>query len=154
MAKLLNKPQPIRAGVKNPMSIYSRVVSCSESTTHMNPRAFYTVVVGQVVRLLEIKLFWQPRPVDHLSQTRFRVMTGLTIPTSAANMDASWENVLPKLGAGALDDVWIHAYGITEMSWQMNKLFTGSGRRFGMWMNMVMPDTAQYCQASFEISEG
>ncbi|GAH23592.1 unnamed protein product [marine sediment metagenome] len=81
-------------------------------------------------------------------------MTGLTIPTSAANMDASWENVLPKLGAGALDDVWIHAYGITEMSWQMNKLFTGSGRRFGMWMNMVMPDTAQYCQASFEISEG
>jgi len=154
MAKLLSKQQYIQAGVTNPTSVYSRVVSCSDVVTHMNPRAIYTVVVGQIVRLLEVKLFWQPREVDATSVTYFRVMTGMTTPASAQEMAQSWENVLPKLGAGHLDADWYHAYGVTEMSWNMNQLFRGSSRRFGIFMITVMPGKGQSCQASFEISEG
>ncbi|GAH19853.1 unnamed protein product, partial [marine sediment metagenome] len=153
MAKLLNKAQPIQVGVKNPTSVYSRVVSCSDVVTHMNPRAIYTVVVGQVVRLLEVKLFWQPQPPESTSVTYFKVMTGLTAPRSAQDMSETWDNVLPKLGAGHIDADWYHAYGVTEMSWQMNMLFRGSERRFGMFMITVMPGKGQACQASFEISE-
>ena len=134
--------------------VYSRVVSCSETVTFGNPRAMYTVKVGQDLVLLGVKLFWEPLEVDNTDVTYFRVMTGTTEPQTIAEMAGVWDNILPKLGAGRLDAPWYHEAGITEMSWTMNQHFTGIGRRFGMWMQTVMPGKGQACQASFEISEG
>ena len=154
MAKLLARKQQIIAGVIHPASAYSRVVSCSETVTFGNPRAMYTVKVGQDIVLLGVNLFWEPYADDALDVTYFRVMTGTTEPQTILEMAGVWDNILPKLGAGHLDAPWYHQAGITGMSWTMNQHFTGIGRRFGMWMQTVMPGKGQACQASFEISEG
>ncbi|MBA7611088.1 hypothetical protein ES703_18304 [subsurface metagenome] len=154
MAKIVSGDQRLVTGATNPASVYSRVVSCSGVVTHTNPKAIYTVGVGERVRLLEVKLFWEPFAADNTAVTYFRVMTGTTTPATASEMNQAWENILPKLGEGHLDANWYHEYGITEMSWEMNQLFTGTGRRFGVWLQTVMPGKGQACQASFKISEG
>ncbi len=154
MAKIVTRDRRIVAAGMNPASVYSRVVSCSGVVTHGNPKAIYTVGVAERVRLLGVKLFWEPFAEDNTSVTYFRVMTGTTTPATAPEMNQAWENILPKLGEGHLDANWYHEYGVTEMAWEMCQLFTGIGRRFGMWMQTVMEGKGQACQASFLISEG
>ena len=154
MAEIISSNQRLVTGVLYPRGVYSRVVSCSDVVTFGNPRGIYTIGVGERVWLLSVKLLWEPYPVDNTSVTYFRVMTGTTTPGDAAQMRANWDNVLPKLGAGNIDANWYHQYGITEMSWRLNQYFEGVGRRFGVWMQTVMPGKGQACQASFEISEG
>ncbi len=154
MSKIVSKGQRLVTGAKNPGSVYSRVISCSGVVTFGNLKAIYTVGVAERVRLLEVKLFWEPQTPDNTAVTYFRVMTGTTTPATAPEMNQAWENILPKLGEGHLDANWYHEYGITEMSWEMNQFFTGTGRRFGLWMQTVMVGKGQACQASFKISEG
>lgn len=154
MAQIANQSQQLTLGAVSPRSFYSRIVSCAVGVSFGNPACAYTVRVGQTVRLLGIKLFWQPRDADATKATVFRIMTGTTEPATVSEMLNAWDTILPKLGAGSLDENWYHHYGVTEMSWDMNQLFTGIGRRFGFILQTVMPGNPQYLQASFHISEG
>lgn len=153
MAKLLNRNQRIELGVQNPTSVYSRVVSCMCTPQGLAVIDYgYTIAVGQIVRLLSVRLFFLPVVPDTTKSVGFRVVTGTTEPRSAAEI-YRWDAVLPLTWQGAGLDEWVHFHGRADYVWTMNQLYTGAGRRFGLWAqcNWLGLDKIY---ASFEISEG
>ena len=112
----------------------------------------YTMVVGQNVRLLTIRLWFFPTVVDVTKQTGFKVLTGTTVPPTAAAI-WEWENVLPITKNGIGPDRWYRYNGLDTYEWTMNRLYKGEGRRFGIWCQ-VNWDGPEQVNASFEIMEG
>jgi len=153
VAKLLNRNQRIETGVKNPTSVYSRVVSCMATPQGLAVIDYgYTIAVGQIVRLLSVRLFFLAAVPDTTNSVGFRVVTGTTEPRSAAEI-YRWDSVLPLTWQGAGLDQWIHHHGRADYCWTMNHLFVGAGRRFGLWAQCNWVGLDQI-YASFQISEG
>lgn len=153
MAKLLNKEQRIQVGVKNPTSVYSRVVSCMATPQGLGTIDYgFTIVVGQKVRLLSVRLWFLPHVADAAKQVGFRVLTGTTTPKSAAEM-LNWDTVLPLTWRGAGLDQWIHFLGRDSYVWTMDHLYTGEARRFGLWAQCNWAGL-DHIYASFEVTEG
>ncbi|MBA7562199.1 hypothetical protein ES708_03848 [subsurface metagenome] len=153
MAKLVNKPQSIRVGVKHPNPGYSRVVSCLAAPKGLAAVDYgFTSVVGQVVRLLSVRLFFLPQAADETRQVYFKVVTGTTAPRAAGQI-SKWESVLPVVWKGIGVDRWRHFHGRDSYVWTMNRLYEGAGRRFGIWAQCNWAGLDEI-YASFEISEG
>ncbi len=153
MAKLLSRQQRIQVGVKNPVSVYSRVVSCGTKVVGAGVSSFgYTHPVGQDVRLLKVQLFIEPVAYAAGLFLLVRVLTGFGQPDTAAAI-LNWENVLPMLQEPNIDtDIMVHS-GRRHMSWDMSVLHTGVGRRFGIWTRGMIGMTGP-AFASFEVTEG
>lgn len=153
MAKLVTKQQRLVLGVMNPQSGYSRVVTCMAAPKSLGDIDYgYTIACGQQVRLLTVRLFFYPTAVDVTKQVGFKVLTGTTVPSSEAAIQ-QWESVLPITWRGTGRDQWIRYHGRDEYVWTMNRLYTGEGRRFGIWAQCNW-DGLENVQASFEIMEG
>lgn len=153
MPKLINRDRRIITGVRSPASIYSRVVSCRTKVVGAGVPSFgYTMPVGQQVRLLNVQLFIEP--IDYAAGVYMlvRVLTGTNQPSDTAAI-LNWENVLPVLEEPDIDsDILVH-FARQHMSWDMNILYKGVGRRFGVWTEGMTGMTAPLL-ASFEVSEG
>lgn len=153
MAKLVNKPQAIRVGVKHPNPGYSRVISCLAAPKGLAAIDYgFTSVVGQTVRLLGVRLWFLPAAADVTKQVYFKVVTGTSTPKGSFEV-YHWESVLPLTWKGSGLDRWTHFQGQNTYEWTMNRLYEGAGRRFGIWAqcNWLGLDEIY---ASFEISEG
>lgn len=151
--KLVNTAQLIRAGVMYPVSGYSRVVSCVASPKTLAGIDYgFTIVVGQQVRLLSVRLWFLPATIDVTKQVGFRVVTGTTRPTTQGEIFA-WESVLPLTWRGTGADQWMHFHGRDSYEWTMNRLYTGEGRRFGIWAQCNWEGLDEI-YASFQVTEG
>lgn len=153
MVRLLSKSQQLVTGVMFPRGVYSRVVSCAVQALAAGPaECSYTPVVGQSVWLLGIKVTGFPAAPTGANQTTFYLLTGTTLPASAAAI-LEWENILPVFMGGTAGLPWVKHDGVTEMSWEMNQHFSGTGRRFGIWAQRG-PVGLDELIVSFRISEG
>lgn len=153
MSKIRNTSQFQRTGVLYPAAPYSRVLSVVIAFKVPQEEVYaVTPVVAQAVRLLGVTCFFAPAPPDVLKQNLFRIYTGLTVISTPNDM-RDWQNILPLQLPGFFDEMWTYYDGTTEMWWNMNQLFTGSGRRFGVWgqAGTAVPRTMT---VSFQISEG
>lgn len=152
MAKIINQDQQIILGAKSPRSLYSRVVGCNAP---MGGGPFstysYTVVVGQQVRLLNVTVKGFIMKGGAFESVEFGVHTMLTEPQSPADVLGA-DCVVPCYGLTGLA-YWLGLAESFTYSWDMNKLFTGSGRRFAFWANNNSPNDGALF-ASFQISEG
>jgi len=153
MAKIVNEFQRIQTGVRYPKSGYSRVVTCVAAPKGLAAIDYgFTIVVGQAVRLLSVRLFFYPTVPDVANQVGFRVLTGTTMLTTPAGI-LQWENVLPITWRGTGLDQWYRYHGMDQYEWTMNRLYTGAGRRFGIWAQCNWDGTEEV-HASFEVMEG
>jgi len=153
MPVIQNTSQQVVSRAMNPEPAYSRIVSCVEFVP-TGPGAVYsfTPVLGQIVRLLEVRIWFAPHAVNMANQTLFRILTGTSQPNTAAEIRL-WESVLPLVSPGFTDEPWTAYDGRDSMCWSMNRLYTGQGRRFGFWAERGPVGTDEI-SASFEISEG
>jgi len=153
MPKLINKRQTVRHKVKNPMSLESSIVSCVVNPKPgVDPDFGFTRVVSQTVWLLGIKLWFLPRAAEVNDVTRFRIVTGFTAPSSAAEI-AAWDDVMPLLYRGVNVAMWQQCAGENSMAWEMHQVFTGVSRRFGIWAQAPGLTEVNLIQVSFVISE-
>lgn len=153
MAKLVTRVQLIRHGVMNPQSGYSRVITCLAAPKGLAAIDYgFTLAVAQSVRLLSVRLLFYPTEADIAKQVGFKVLTG----TTAVNTEAAilqWDNVLPITWKGTGLDMWYRYHGMDKYEWEMNRLYTGEGRRFGIWAQCNWAGLEEI-YASFEIMEG
>lgn len=150
---MVNKVQLITAGVMNPKSGYSRVITCVAAPQGLAAIDYgYTIAVGQKVRLLTVRLFFYPTEVDITKQVGFKVLTGTAVPKKEAEIQ-QWESVLPITWRGTGLDQWYRYHGMDQYEWTMNRLYTGEGRRFGIWAQCNWLGVEEV-HASFEIMEG
>lgn len=153
MAKIVNEFQRISTGIRYPGSGYSRVVTCVAAPKGLAMTDYgFTIAVGQQVRLLSVRLFFYPTVPNVANQVGFRVLTGTTMPTTLTAI-LQWENILPITWRGVPQDTWYRYHGMDKYEWTMNRLYTGAGRRFGIWAQCNWAGTEEV-HASFEISEG
>lgn len=153
MARLVTTNRRIATGVVNPVSTYSRVVSCVVALKEAATEAYaVTPVVGQRVWLLKVTCFFTPMVANPTKQHFFRLYTGTTKISAAAEMHDQ-ENVLPLVSPGFTDEPWTYSDGVMEMSWDMRRLYTGAGRWFGILAEVGPWPPREIC-VSFEISEG
>ncbi|GAI70262.1 unnamed protein product [marine sediment metagenome] len=153
MAKVISPGRPLATGVTHPRSTHSRVVSCRTKVVGAGVPSFgYTHSVGQNVWLLNVQLFIEPIDCAAGVYMLVRVLTGTNQPSDTAAI-LNWENVLPVLHEPDIDaDIPVH-FGRQHMSWDMNVLYKGVGRRFGIWTKAIVGMTGPFL-ASFEVSEG
>ncbi len=154
MAKLVNKPQAIRVGVKYPNPGYSRVVSCQAFIKSPDHRSFgITLPLGGSVRLLSVRVWFAPHKFSSTESVRFYVFHGQGIPTDADELLA-WDNVLPIMFLGRPGAAWQATEDFHPFEWTMNQLFTGKVHRFGLWVDVGGVVPVLTMAASFQISEG
>ena len=151
MPVLVNKPQSIRVGVRNPMSEYSRVVSCSHYDPAPPDQSFaYTEGLSQKLWLLGVDVWLDTNPPFATHVFTFSVWRMLLKPAALADMYAA-ENILP-LRSPVGWWYW-HAYGPERhFHWNMKRLYEGAAQRFGVVLTGAGAVIAQI-HASFEISE-
>ncbi|MBA7690504.1 hypothetical protein ES703_99033 [subsurface metagenome] len=152
MAKLVNKPQPIRVGVRNPGAVYSRwlVTHRAFSNVAGSYQSAITPPVGVSVWLLQVSIRYWVRDATNFGQLFMDVMTGSGSPGSAPEMADAWDRVLPCYGT------YPNLFGegnSFEWDFEMRRLFTGEARRFGFWGQNLIAFTA-FLQVGFLISEG
>lgn len=154
MAKIVSKDQRLVTGATNPGSVYSRVVACVVCPKGLGADDFgYTAVVGQVVRLLGVKVFLTPYDFDIANDVTFYLKTGLVKPTTAAQVLA-WEDIMQIQYHETDKGAWRAFHGVSEMSWEMNVLYKGSGRRFGCYARLGGLVVVNELHVAFQISEG
>lgn len=154
MAKLVSRPQAIRAGVLYPAAVYSRVTSCIGyiKGAVFLARAF-TPPVAEHVWLLGVDVWFAPKPVGDADSVSFRVLSGYGKPATPAEI-LNWENVLPVYFPDGGIVSWRQYGSGDHMHWDMSRLFTGAGRRFGFWLSVSPAIDILEMYASFQISEG
>lgn len=152
MAKVIVPRGPLGlAGVMRP-GLQSRVVSCGTKVVGAGVPSFgYTLRASQVVRLLNVQLFIEPVAYAAGLFLLVRVLTGFDQPDTAAGI-LNWENVLPVLQEPHTETEIYAMSGRSHMSWDMNRVYEGIGRRFGLWVQGMVGMTGPTF-ASFEISE-
>lgn len=151
---ILTTMQPLRRSVTWPQADRTRVVSVQIADQWKGETGFvFTQMVGNNVRLLRVEVMLQQtdfgahRRVD----AEFQVYTATTLPVSLAQV-RNLEPVLPIFGAGPRA-LWRSMYGSGFWEWTMNKLYTGTERRFGLLVTQL-DDWRVTSFASFTISEG
>ena len=154
MAKIVSTDQRIVTGVTNPISVYSRVISIVGSVAAGvgAERAVATPPVAQSVWLRNVQLWLWHSDAETLTGGFFWVLCGSgKVPAGAGILD--WENVLPIYSPAALTK-WYWVGASKYFSWDMQRLFTGGAKRFGIFLQNADAISGWNCQASFEISEG
>lgn len=148
------EPWWFRKGVITGCPGRSRVVSVVASVAAGvgNTRAVATPPFAQNVWLLNVRLwFWHSDAVT-LTGGSFWVLCGSgAVPGGSGILN--WENVLPLYSPAALTK-WFWYDAKKHFSWDMEQLFAGEPKRFGIFLQNGDADNGWNCQASFLISEG
>ena len=152
MAKLVVPGGPFVTGVKKPAFVQSRVVSCGTMLPIAAAYNFgFTPGVADNIWLLSVDVWISCRDLDIYHDTIFDVTTGFQEPTGWMQV-RDWEKLLP-IETRAGFRFWNSYQAQRHYHWDMCKLFTGLGRRFGIWA-MTGAATGGIVEASFQISEG
>ncbi len=153
MARIVNPSQQVIISTLFPRGVYSRVVSCVAQVVAGPGWTFaFTDTVAQNTWLLKVIARGFPAVPDAAKQTLFRIFTGTSKITTADDM-LNWQEILPiRLGA-ATPATWTKFDGDGNFEWDMNQLFTGTGRRFGVRCQRGALGLDEL-SVSFQISEG
>lgn len=153
MAKLLNKEQRIQVGVKNPTSVYSRVVGLQVNVIGgAGLSSFqYTHFMGERLLVLGIDAYLFGHPPDKDIGGFIYIAAGNARPASAEVIAVHWRLLVPTVAGGKPGIYWwgreIH------FSWDMDILLTGQPWRFGVTVENGFAWT-WYGLFYFRISEG
>lgn len=154
MAFIVNRNQQIQQKGLAPKPHYSRVVAL---TTHVADeiganQIVYTPVIGKSVWLLGVDVWLMNRSLAAVLDVYFYLMTGSGVPLRSGDMQAYWETIIPKY----MQDLNRLEYiGPREhFSWQMDKYYVASERRFGMVLWNLSDTTECWATVTFRISEG
>ncbi len=153
MAKLLNKEQRIQVGVKNPTSIYSRVVGLNLPVTLGSGVSSYvfTPAMGERLRVLGIDAyFWGYLPLKNIGGFIY-IAAGSGVPADAEVIACRWRLLVPTVAGGKPGLYWWGADA--HFSWTMNLLLKGQPWRFGVTIENGFGH-GWYATFYFEISEG
>ena len=154
MAKIVvrrNQQEEIRR--RYPKTAYSRWISLQVYAPADDKGFNYTEVVGQRCWLLGVKVKCTAKAVvDQMKTSAFWITTGTVIPTSHSEV-ANWENVLPVMNWQRVRGVWNLWDGMTGFDWEMEMLYLGRARRFGVALQRV-GEPSEILQVGFKISEG
>lgn len=154
MAKLLLRNQQLVYGTIYPRGVYSRWVGfCFPVPAGLgNEQWDITTILGQDIWLLEAKLILTAMTAGALINCCWKLATSMVVPVSGGQIATELEPVA--------DVTWL---GLTyadyvgqdkELSFGMNRLYTGAGRRFCAWVQNNSATVAIHVIAAFNISEG
>lgn len=153
MAKLFNKVQPIRAGVRNPASVYSRVVLVQLFVDGGVGNDDYGVTppLGNRVRLLSVDIWMHPTEQGAWIKTTLKVQAGSGTNLSGYIVSEQWT---PVMDSTMLLKVGMMLYCCElHMRFVMDKLYVGESQKFGLYSSNV-GTTAYTIIGAFQISEG
>ena len=152
MAKILSTNQQVTTGVQFPRGVYSRIVSCADTDIGVPGEGWaYTDPLADSTWLLAVDVWVmsQPPTTNHLFT--FGVHWMYHVPKSMLEMQQQ-ENLLPiRSRRGTF--LWDAQGPDKHFRWEMNRLFSGQGLRFGVVLTGAGAPIARI-QASFEVSEG
>ncbi len=154
MSVLVSKNQRLTTGVKNPGSVYSRVLTCGFGVAAGlgNRDWYYTGPVGNRVWLLNVTIWGHAKAADQMAGVFFYVATGSTIPKSGSEIATQWDLIIDNYGTkpGMLLTAWVQQ----SWSFNMNRFYEGPGRRFGFSIENFSATAAFWGNIAFQISEG
>lgn len=154
MAKLLLRNQQLVYGTLYPRGVYSRWVGfCFLVPAGLgNEQWDVTTILGQDIWLLEAKLILTATTAGAVLGCCWKMATSTVEPTSGGQIAVELEPVV--------DLTWIgkpyadYVGHDKELSFDMNKLYQGAGRRFCAWVQNNSAAVAIHVIAAFNISEG
>lgn len=152
MAKLVTTTQDIETGVTSPKSIYSRNISCMVESVQPNWTDFsFTTGMGEKTWLLAVRLwgFFEIGVTDAAN----RIMLYEFFGEVASCEELLEHNELLPIRSKNYASTWQLQAQSFALQWEMNRLFVGAGRRFGMYV-WNRGDKELTVMASFQISEG
>lgn len=154
MAKLVNKPQAIRAGVRNPAPGYSRVVGVHASQAADPPWLFgYSMPVGNDFRVLSARLWWFATYAGPITQFEVKLYVGRGEPANESQLE-NWTDIMP-ICWGLGKTAWWKCYGTGgSREWPMTRLFTGETLRLGVRLRAADVGDHILVDTAFQISEG
>jgi len=154
MPVIKNTSQQVVAKAMKPKPAYSRVVSVSVHCDVLGTVGYnVTQPVGNNVWLSHVKVRVTPKAMSIVSGTAFYIYAGQGIPHNEASV-ASWQNVLPLIDPNRAPLPWTLYDSQELVEWDMNMLFKGENRRFGVRAMRVGGVAVDALFASFTISEG
>lgn len=135
-----------------PRGVYSRVVGCG-IRIEVFPATTFCVCggIGEQVWLINVSVWFSYKDAVGDFDTEFRVLTSTERWVSAAQA-LNFDEVVPMFEGNRLAP-WHSFDQHGSFSWDMNRLYTGAGRRFGLWIYSNAP-AGGVIRASFQISEG
>ncbi len=154
MSKLVSTSQRIATGVVNPVTLYSRVLTCGFGVAAGvgNRDWFFTGPVGNKVWLLNVTIWGHTKAADQMAGVFFYVATGFSIPTSGSEIATKWDLIISNYGTkpGMLLTAWEQQ----TWSFNMNRFYEGPERRFGFSIENFSATAAFWGNIAFQISEG
>ncbi|MBA7534304.1 hypothetical protein ES705_26550 [subsurface metagenome] len=153
MAKLLNKEQFIRTGVKYPVSGYSRVTGFWTGALPVigDEGQESTHACGQSVWLLSVQLSFWANVIGEQCSGWWFLSTSTKRPETAGEVLNVWSPIIPC--SSGVKPYYRWDGDMMDFSWTMNRYYEGAGRRFGLWFQNLSAKR-WWVQATFEISEG
>lgn len=154
MAKVVNTNQQLTHAALSPMSVHSRVLTLSTfvAAGFGNTGFIATPVVADGVRLLSIRLLVMPGTVGALTSIIIYLSTGTGKNVSQPLIATQWEKIMQS--SGGSEPAFRFSGAKQELTWNMNKLYSGSGRRFGLALLNLSAGVGADVLVSFQISEG
>lgn len=152
MAKIVTKKQPIIAGVTNPGSVYSRIVTASYSEPQPFDKNFCcTLGLAQTLWLKKVHIWISSDKYGAFTQWWFSVRRGFRDLQTLTEF-WTWEDLLPVRYVAGMG-IWNGFDQPVHIELSMNRLLTGQGQRFAASHN-ITKTALSYMTVSFEISEG
>jgi len=154
MAQVINRSQQVVTAGLNPMAAYSRQVGVEVHVpAGVGAEGFkFTPVMGQQIRLLGID-FWAFRENAGAAIGGFiTIASGTAEPTSVGEIATKWEPCMQYVGIKPMM-YWL-SHDDTHFHWDMNKLYTGSGRRFACGIQNFSAVEDWWAWVFFQVSEG
>lgn len=154
MPKLVNRPQTIRAGVKNPTSGYSRVIALElHAPAGIGAEDFcYTPQLGNRLWLYAIDVWAYCSQPGALYGGIFYITFGTGEPQSGGDIAVRWEKIVPLFCGDKPGFRWFTC-GEMHRRFTMGKLFTNDELRFGVVIENFSNQSWETTIA-FEIAEG
>lgn len=153
MAKLINKAQLIRVGVKNPAPDSSRIVIVQllVAAGIGNDDWAVTPPLGNRVRLLSVDVWMQPTTQGGFIKSFLKVTTGTGMKFTADMISNQWASVMD---VSMIVKVGMMLFCCDKhMRFDMSKLYVGESRRFGMY-SQSNSNTQYSIIGAFQIAEG
>ncbi len=151
-ARLISRDQPLVKGIYYPRGVYSRVVCLHVGVlagVGMGSFAF-TPVVASRTWLLSVDMWLQPRALTDVISGYIWLRTGLAKEPTYGVIVFDWSSVVDL--STTAKNAFYYVGGVQHWRFEMNQLFTGSPRRFGIAVANGV-DVMWDLQASFTVSE-
>ena len=154
MVHIVNSSQQITHAVLAPQSIHSRVIHVTTfvAAGFGNTGVVATPVVADGVRLLSLRLLILPGDLTSSVSIIIFLSTGTGKIITQALVATGWDKIMQSVGGQA--PAIRYDGGQQDILWEMNVLYSGSGRRFGLALQNLSSTVGMTVWASFQISEG